>query len=113
MHCDTAEHTAPRQEHYYSFLHQIAFPEYVKREIAVPREWSLAAIEARVVICQLHMETWQKNIQWHIGTSHHFSLPATKPPTTIQAALCALTKDERCFFAIRGGTQGCGINTTL
>lgn len=57
MHCDTAEHTAPRQEHYHPFLQQHALPEYVKREIAAPREWPLAAIEACIVICQLRMET--------------------------------------------------------
>lgn len=54
---DTAEHTAPRQEHYHSFLHQRAFLEYVKREIAALRDRPLAATKACAVICLLHMET--------------------------------------------------------
>ena len=57
MRCDTAQHIAPRQVHYHSFLHQHAFSESVNREVAAPREWTLAATDAFIVIFQLHMET--------------------------------------------------------
>ena len=39
----------------------------------------------------------KKNIQWHTGTSPHFSFPAATKPTATQAALCVVTKDERRF----------------
>lgn len=107
MHCDTAEHTTPRQERYHSFLNQHAFLKYVKREIAASRERPLAAMEA-CVICQLHMETWWKNIQWHIGTSHHFSFAGSKkrhntssivcPDKRWKAFLCAQRRHTRQWY---------------
>lgn len=112
VHCDTAKRTAPRHERYHSFLRRFVFPRICKERNCRAKGAVSVAMEVCVVICQLHMETGWKNIQWHIGTSHHFSFPAAKN-STIQAALCALTKDERRFFALGGGTQGSGINSTL
>ena len=73
------------------------FLEYVKTEIAVPREWPLAVTEA--LGCHLPA-TDGKLMEKHNCTlepSHHFSFLSTKS-TTMPAVLCDLTKDERCFF---------------
>lgn len=56
---------------------------------------------------------WRRDGKTYNGTLEHLIISAFLLATnsTIRAALCALTKDERSFFALRGGTQGSGINS--
>lgn len=89
----------------------VCLPKYVKIEIVAPREWPLS----RWALCS-HLSATYGNLmekhpiaRWNISS---FLLCCCRK-TLQQEALCSLTKDERRFFALRGGTQSSGINSML
>lgn len=95
--CETGKHNALRREHYH-----LLWIISVKRNCGTQCGLSPQRVP-RVVICQLHMETW-----WENCTMAYLEHIISKKDicSTMQAALCDLTKDERRFFQLSGGTRG-------